>query len=223
MGKSNKMSRVGLKKNRPKRITKLIKKVKPTKSREALSLKELNLSTGKNLEEQMQNLELQKNKQKEEILKERDQKVQEFISTVGVKNQETLQKSINKAKTVRLSKGQKRRLVKKQKVLKKKAVPSKVVVEEETKMMADDPIVAPKSKNKSKKSSKVEQNARNVDLLKDIELFQSINSLKSFQDHPLSSIKEHITSAMLLKDKLESNQKFLTNFRENIMNALPNI
>jgi hypothetical protein len=220
MGKSNKMNRVGLKKNRPKRISKLIKKVKPTKSRETLSLNELNLSMGKDLEQQMQNLELQKNKQKEEILKERDQKVQEYISTVGVKNQETLQKSISKAKTVRLSKGQKRRLVKKQRVLKKKATPSKTVAEEETKMIVDDPINEPKKKSKK---SMAKQNTKKPDLLKDIQLFQSINELKSFQEHPLASIKEHITSAMLLKDKMESNQKFLSNFRENIMNALPNI
>jgi hypothetical protein len=220
MGKSNKMNRVGLKKNRPKRISKLIKKAKPAKSRETLSLKELNLSVGKNLEDQMQNLELQKNVQKEEILKEREQKVQEYISTVGVKNQETLQKSINKAKTVRLSKGQKRRLVKKQRVLKKKAAPSKPVAEEETKMMDDDPI---KEAIKKNKKLVVGQKTKKPDLLKDIKLFQSINELKSFQEHPLSSIKEHITSAMLLKDKMESNQKFLINFRENIMNALPNI
>lgn len=218
MGKSNKMSRLGLKKNIPKRLSKAVKKIKrQAVCRETQSLQELKLKVNTSIEEKMNNLDLEKKKGSEKIKMERDNKIQEYLSTYGVKNKTTLEKSIAKSKTMRLSKAKRKRLEKKQKMLKKMTEPVK---QEEILIPMQEETKKPK-KEKNKKMT--DQPKPKYTAQDDIAMFQSINSMQNFQSHPLATIKEHITSSLLIKDKEEKNKMFLSNLRENIMNALPNI
>ena len=214
MGKSNKMSRVCLKKNRPKRISQIGRKKTPRISREDKSFEELKLHLGGDLEVQMQNLEIEKEKGKQIITQERNQEVSKYIGKCGLHNEKTMAETISKTSAKRLSKGKRIRLEKKKRVLRKKGVDVPIMKDVSESMVdIQDAIKTTKGPNKKRGPNPID----------DIDVFQNINSMKSFQESPLSTIKEHITTSAILKDKEEQNKRFLLNYRENIMKALPNL